>query len=159
MSIIFKTVRGTLRQVSEAPSTPIPHPILPSPLYTQYTCIQYTYSHREGGKGEANQREGQGGRSQFHKAGRKHRGHILVELKQGQCICPLSWSVHCNFTGEGSERGWACTPPPPPYQPRSILPSWWNVRQKSAVTTLCTLWSKIPEWLTVSLLNTVKDDI
>ncbi len=22
-------------------------------------------------------------------------------MKQGQCICPLSWSVHCNFTGEG----------------------------------------------------------
>ncbi len=33
-------------------------------------------------------------------------------MKQGQCICPLSWSVHCNFTGEGkcNERGWACTP-------------------------------------------------
>ena len=31
-------------------------------------------------------------------------------MKQGQCICPLSWSVHCNFTGDGnsSERGWAC---------------------------------------------------
>jgi hypothetical protein len=43
--------------------------------------------------------------------------YILVEMKQGQCICPLSWSVHCNFTGEGkcSERGWACTPHP--YQP------------------------------------------
>ncbi len=41
-----------------------------------------------------------------------HRVHILVEMKQGQCICPLSWSVHCNFTGEGkcNERGWACTP-------------------------------------------------
>ncbi len=23
-------------------------------------------------------------------------------MKQGQCICPLSWSVHCNFTGEGA---------------------------------------------------------
>jgi hypothetical protein len=44
-----------------------------------------------------------------------HRVHILVEMKQGQCICPLSWSVHCNFTGEGkcNERGWACTAPPP----------------------------------------------
>ncbi len=29
------------------------------PLYTLYTCIQYTYSHREGGEGEEelNQRE------------------------------------------------------------------------------------------------------
>ncbi len=57
-----------------------------------------------------------------------HRVHILVEMKQGQCICPLSWSVHCNFTGEGkfNERGWACTPPPP-YQPGPILPSSLNV--------------------------------
>ncbi len=38
-----------------------------------------------------------------------HRVHTLVEMKQGQCICPLSWSVHCNITGEGkcNERGWA----------------------------------------------------
>ncbi len=33
----------------------------------------------------------------------------LLEMKQGQCICPLSWSVHCNFTVDGkcNERGWA----------------------------------------------------
>ncbi len=35
---------------------------------------------------------------------------FLLEMKQGQCtrICPLSWSVHCNFTGDGkcNERGW-----------------------------------------------------
>jgi hypothetical protein len=64
---------------------------------------------------------------------------ILVEMKQVQCICPLSWSVHCNFNGEGkcSERGWACTPHP--YQPGPILPSSLNVRQKAAVATLCTL--------------------
>jgi hypothetical protein len=38
----------------------------------------------------------------------------LQEMKQGQCICPLSWSVHCKFTGDGkcNKRGWACTPPP-----------------------------------------------
>jgi hypothetical protein len=53
----------------------------------------------------------------------------------------VSWSVHCNFTGEGnsSERGWACTPHP--HQPGLILPSSLNVRQKAAVATLCTLWS------------------
>ncbi len=69
-----------------------------------------------------------------------HRVHILVEMKQGQCICPLSWSVHCNFTGEGkcNERGWACNPHP--HQPGLILPSSLNVRQKAAVATLCTLW-------------------
>jgi hypothetical protein len=69
-----------------------------------------------------------------------HRVHILVEMKQGQCICPLSWSVHSNFTGEGkcNERGWACTPHP--HQPGLILPSSLNVRQKAAVATLCTLW-------------------
>jgi hypothetical protein len=65
---------------------------------------------------------------------------FLLEMKQGQCICQLSWSVHCNFTCDGkcNERGWACTPHP--HQPGLILPSWWNVRQKAAVTTLCTLW-------------------
>ncbi len=30
-----------------------------------------------------------------------HRVHIFLEMKQGQFICPLSWSVHCNFTGDG----------------------------------------------------------
>ncbi len=61
-------------------------------------------------------------------------------MKQGQCICPLSWSVHWNFTGECKciERGWACTSHP--YQPALILPSWLNVCQKAAVATLCTLW-------------------
>jgi hypothetical protein len=61
-------------------------------------------------------------------------------MKQGQCICPLSWSVHCNFTGEGkcNKRGWACNPHP--HQPGLILPSSLNVRQKAAVATLCTLW-------------------
>ncbi len=39
-------------------------------------------------------------------------------MKQGQCICPLSWSLHCNFTGDGNG----------------------SERQKAAVTTLCTLW-------------------
>ncbi len=39
------------------------------------------------------------------------------------CFCPLSWSVHCNFTGDGkcNERGWACNPHP--HQPSLILPS------------------------------------
>ncbi len=65
---------------------------------------------------------------------------FLLDMKQGWCICPLSWSVHCNFTGDGkcNERGWACTPHP--HQPGLILPSWLNVRQKAAVATLCTLW-------------------
>ncbi len=37
---------------------------------------------------------------------------FLPEMKQGKCIWPLSWSVHCNFTGDGKcgERGWACPP-------------------------------------------------
>jgi hypothetical protein len=79
-----------------------------------------------------------------------HRVHILVEMKQGQCNCPLSWSVHCNFTGEGkcNERRWACTPHP--HQPGLILPSSLNVRQKAAVATLCTLCSEL---CTMSLQN------
>ncbi len=62
-------------------------------------------------------------------------------MKQGQCICPLSSSVHCNFTGDDkcNKTGWACTPHP--HQARLILPSWLNVRQKADVTSLCTLWS------------------
>ncbi len=45
---------------------------------------------------------------------------FLLEMKQGRCICPLSWSVHWNFAGDGkcNERGWACTPHP--------LPAWAN---------------------------------
>ncbi len=41
-----------------------------------------------------------------------NRVHILMEMKQGECICPLSLSVHCNFVRDGKygERGWACTP-------------------------------------------------
>jgi hypothetical protein len=29
--------------------------------------------------------------------------HILVDMTQGDCIgiCPLSWSVHCNFVRDG----------------------------------------------------------
>ncbi len=76
-------------------------------------------------------------------AGAKTTEYIsLQEMKQAQCICPLSWSVHCNFTGDGkcNKRGWACTPHP--HQPRLILHSWLNVRQKADVTTLCTLWPK-----------------
>ncbi len=60
-------------------------------------------------------------------------------MKQGECISPLSWSVHCNFVRDCnySERGWAYTPHP--HQPGLIFPSWWNVRQKAAAATLCTL--------------------
>ncbi len=83
------------------------------------------------------------GRCDLYCDGQSHRVHILVEMKQGQCICPLSWSVHCNCSGEGkcNERGWACTPHP--HQPGLILPSSLNVRQKAAVATLCTLWTVI----------------
>ncbi len=37
--------------------------------------------------------------------------------------------------------GWACTPP---HQTGLILPSWWNVRQKATVATLCTLGDRPP---------------
>ncbi len=68
--------------------------------------------------------------------------HIGVEMKfvkLGDYICPLSWTVHCNFVRDGkySKRGWTCTPHP--HQPELIFPSWWKVRQKSTVATLCVL--------------------
>ncbi len=80
-------------------------------------------------------------------AGEDHRLHIFLEMKQGQCVCPLSWSVHCNFTGDGkcNKRGWACTPHS--HQPGPILPSSLNVRQKAAVATLCTLWGGHIRWV------------
>ncbi len=42
-----------------------------------------------------------------------HRVHIFLEMKQGQCVCPLSWSVHCNFTGDGKCKERGCVHPPP----------------------------------------------
>ncbi len=59
-----------------------------------------------------------------------------------------------NFVRDGkcSERRWACsaplpTPPPPyPNQTGLIFPSWWKVRQKEAIATLCTLWFQLPGW-------------
>jgi hypothetical protein len=46
---------------------------------------------------------------------------ILIEMKQGECICPHSWSVNCNFVRDGNyiDRGWACNPHP--YQPGLIF--------------------------------------
>ncbi len=50
-------LKKTLRQVFylyEAPSPPTtPYSLQP---YTLYTCIQYTYSHSEGGRGEPERR-------------------------------------------------------------------------------------------------------
>ncbi len=70
-----------------------------------------------------------------------HRVHIITRDEKGLAYLPTQLKrIHCNFTGDGKckERGWACTPHP--HQPGLILPSWWNVRQKAAFATLCTLW-------------------
>jgi hypothetical protein len=47
----------------------------------------------------------------------------LQEMKQGQCICPLSSSVHCNFTGDGkcNKRGVGVHPPHSPAQANFTL--------------------------------------
>ncbi len=68
------------------------------------------------------------------------RVHIGVEQKLGECICPLSCSVHHNFVNDGryTERGWKYILPP--HQHGIIFPTWWNVLQKVAGATLCTLW-------------------
>ncbi len=62
---------------------------------------------------------------------------FLLEMKQGQCICPLSCSVHCNFTCDGkcSERGWACTPHP--YQTWLILHSNDGMSARKRLLLLC----------------------
>jgi hypothetical protein len=44
-----------------------------TPRYTLYTCIQYTYSHREGGRGRRVKPERRGERQQFIKLGRKYQ--------------------------------------------------------------------------------------
>jgi hypothetical protein len=72
-----------------------------------------------------------------------HRVHILIEMKQGECVCPLIWSIRCNFVRDSnySERGWACKSRASsmhPHQPR-CFPSQWNVLQKAAIATLCVL--------------------
>jgi hypothetical protein len=65
--------------------------------------------------------------------------YIGIGIKRGKCICPLSWIVHCTLVRDGkySERVWTCTPHP--HQPGLIFSSFWNVRQKVAVATLCVL--------------------
>jgi hypothetical protein len=52
------TCKGALRLVFIClrPRTPY------SPPYTLYTCIQYTYSHREGGGGAGDLKQREGGR-------------------------------------------------------------------------------------------------
>jgi hypothetical protein len=30
-----------------------------------------------------------------------HTEYMGIEMKQGECICPLSWSIHCNFICDG----------------------------------------------------------
>jgi hypothetical protein len=78
--------------------------------------------------------------------GPDHRVLILIEMKQGECICPLSWSVHSNFVRDGSysERGKACSAPPPSL-------AWANFSIKMECTpegeschSVCTLWSRPP---------------
>jgi hypothetical protein len=45
-----------------------------------------------------------------------------VKMKYRECICPLSWSVHCNFVRDGKGVGVHCAPPHP-HQPGLIFPS------------------------------------
>jgi hypothetical protein len=66
-----------------------------------------------------------------------HRVHIAVEMKLVEGICPLSWSVHwnCNFVSDGNRlKGGA--PPILTSQGRFFH---HDVRQKSAIATLCVL--------------------
>ncbi len=88
-----------------------------------------------------------------------HRVHILVEMKQGQCICPLSWSGHCNFTGEGkcSERGWPCTPPPSPA--RAYFPLITACTpESSGCNSVCTLCWKHSRKVQIGSANDDEED-
>jgi hypothetical protein len=68
-----------------------------------------------------------------------HRVHILVEMKQGQCICPLSWSVHCNFTGYGKfNKGGGRAPPTLTSQGQFYPHDWMYARkQQLQLCVLC----------------------
>jgi hypothetical protein len=56
--------------------------------------------------------------------------YIGVEMKKGECICPLSWRIHYNFVCHGrySEKGWVCTPHP------HHTPAWANFSIMMACT-------------------------
>jgi hypothetical protein len=57
-------------------------------------------------------------------AWQKSQSTYRVEMKQGECICSLSRSVHCNFVRDcrlSSEWWRACTPDP--HDPGLIFPS------------------------------------
>ncbi len=65
-----------------------------------------------------------------------------VEMKQDECNCPLSRSVHCNFVSDDKySEGGGREPPIHPHQLGLIFPSWGNVRQKAADAALCVLYA------------------
>ncbi len=84
-----------------------------------------------------------------------HRVHRDRDETGGVCICPLSWSVHCNFTGDGkcNERGWACTPHL--HQPGANVSIMMECdgmyARNAAVATLCVLC--VADSLIVQLYN------
>ncbi len=91
------TCKGTLHQVfylSEAQYT-----IPPPPPYTLYTCIQYTYSHREGVGGVESKPKRMLGGAMFHKAGGKYQ-HEWVYLQSINSVKHQSrpsrvWCLYC----------------------------------------------------------------
>ncbi len=70
------------------------------------------------------------------------QGTYRIEKKIEGGICPLSRSVHCNFDGNRLK---VCGRAPS-HQPGLIFPSWWDVRQKSAIATLCVLCGHTSKW-------------
>jgi hypothetical protein len=64
------------------------------------------------------------------------------DMKKGECICPLSWSVHWNFVRDGKYlvewKGVGVHPPSSPT--RADFSIIRNVRQEAAIATLCLLW-------------------
>ncbi len=61
---------------------------------------------------------------------------FLLEMKQGQCICPLSWSVHCNFTGDSKCNDREVGVHPPPSSAWANFTLMMECTPESTVTTL-----------------------
>ncbi len=64
-----------------------------------------------------------------------------VEMKYGECIGPLSWSVHCNFVRDGKQSGGGGRAPHPPSPARADFSIMMDCMPEIGhCHSVCTLW-------------------
>ncbi len=82
--------------------------------------------------------------SKYNAIGPNHRVHVAVEMKYCRLsVSDLSAEAYCTailYVRVTRVKGGGHAPPHP-HQPGLIFPSWWNIRQKSAIATLCVQYS------------------